>query len=270
MKNKFYKLYRWIYYLFGRHVADERDWLNKIPKLSNIEDFSKLGKFERFQLGKACDIPIDVDSLLCFNGIYLPESSGGVNKGDRLALAKLISYQKPMAILEIGTCIGSSLASIVLGSSNGVKICSVDIMDVNLDDSYWNQRGCSHRPREIVGILNNKIDVEFVQSDSLIFLKSCIEKFDFIFLDGLHSSDRVYLEISYALNCLNQGGYILLHDFFPKSKKYWDTPAIPGPYLAVQRLIQEGACVEFLPFQELPWETKNGTKFSSLCLLTGK
>ena len=121
-----------------------------------------------------------------------------------------------------------------------------------------------------IAILNNNIEGGFVKSDSLDFLKSCNKKFDFIFLDCLHSSDRVYLEIGYALNCLNQGGHILLHDFFPKSKKYWDTPAIPGPYLAVQRLIEEGASIEFLPFRELPWETKNGTKFSSLCLLTGK
>lgn len=43
------------------------------------------------------------------------------------------------------------------------------------------------------------------------------EKFDLIFIDGLHTGEQVLRDISNALNVLNPNGFILLHDMNPPS-----------------------------------------------------
>ena len=119
----------------------------------------------------------------------------------------------------------------------------------------------------------NKIEADnytkFVVSNSLDFFKNNSQKFDFIFLDGLHDAYMVYQEIPAALKHLNDGGFILLHDYFPNQKPLWSgIPPIVGPYLAVKRLKDEGVDLEVIPLGELPWATKLGTNMTSLALLT--
>jgi hypothetical protein len=43
-------------------------------------------------------------------------------------------------------------------------------------------------------------------------------KFDIIFIDGLHEAPQVYKDILNALECLNEGGTILCHDMLPTSE----------------------------------------------------
>lgn len=43
------------------------------------------------------------------------------------------------------------------------------------------------------------------------------EKFDIIFIDGLHEADQVYRDIVNALKFLNEGGAIVCHDMNPLS-----------------------------------------------------
>lgn len=43
------------------------------------------------------------------------------------------------------------------------------------------------------------------------------EKFDFVFVDGLHEHDQVRRDVENALRCLNPGGYIALHDMLPRN-----------------------------------------------------
>lgn len=47
------------------------------------------------------------------------------------------------------------------------------------------------------------------------FFKSNIEKFDVIFIDGLHHADQVLKDINNSLQCLNNNGYIICHDLDP-------------------------------------------------------
>lgn len=53
----------------------------------------------------------------------------------------------------------------------------------------------------------------FMSSDE--FFASNKEKFDVIFIDGLHHCDQVYVDIKNSLNSLNTGGYIVCHDLNP-------------------------------------------------------
>lgn len=50
------------------------------------------------------------------------------------------------------------------------------------------------------------------------------EKFDIVFIDGLHEHNQVYKDIQNSLKFLNPNGVIILHDCMPKNEKMqlWD------------------------------------------------
>ena len=111
----------------------------------------------------------------------------------------------------------------------------------------------------------------FETADSLQYLRSCRQEFDLIFLDGWHASQRVYQEMPLALNKLNRGGFIILHDYFPHLKPLWsDGSLTAGPFLALERLRREGLAVEVLEFGELPWPTKLDSHATSLAFVIAK
>ena len=63
------------------------------------------------------------------------------------------------------------------------------------------------------------------------FFKNNSDKFDLIFIDGLHIYDQVKKDILNSLDVLNEKGFILLHDCFPlkyldqavpRAQKHWN------------------------------------------------
>lgn len=56
------------------------------------------------------------------------------------------------------------------------------------------------------------------------FFEQNSEKFDIIFIDGLHHADQVYRDIKNAQSCLNVGGTIVLHDCNPTEKEWQEVP----------------------------------------------
>jgi hypothetical protein len=50
------------------------------------------------------------------------------------------------------------------------------------------------------------------------FFKQNEEKFDVVFIDGLHMSEQVYLDILNSLDVLNENGVIICHDMNPHSE----------------------------------------------------
>jgi cephalosporin hydroxylase len=207
--------------------------------------------------------------------LSLPENTGGVNSGDQRAIAYLVWHFKPLRILEIGTHIGCSTVHLAIAHRelnldiNSSKIITVDIKDVN--DSIerpWLSYSSKFSPIELVNKINYT-GVEFVSSPSIDYLNGSNEIFDFIFLDGGHSAKLVYNELPLASRLLAPNGVILLHDYFPLNKPIWDDRSvIPGPYLATQRLINEGNKIKITPLGNLPWPTKKGTNLTSLAICT--
>ena len=63
-----------------------------------------------------------------------------------------------------------------------------------------------------------------VRKTSDAYFKDCNDKFDCIFIDGLHTYSQVIKDINNSLNILNHGGIILLHDCLPNN--YFDQ-AVP-------------------------------------------
>lgn len=51
--------------------------------------------------------------------------------------------------------------------------------------------------------------------NAFAIIKNKNKKYDIIFIDGLHSANQVYIDIINSLSCLNENGYILVHDCNP-------------------------------------------------------
>jgi predicted O-methyltransferase YrrM len=206
----------------------------------------------------------------------IPDATGGVNPGDRRAINYLIGYLKPKNTLEIGTHIGAStlyIASALYHSMSKNQqtphLATLDIRDVNSTfEKPWLQYGSRFSPLEMLKQLDFDQFVTFITDKSLTYLRTTSQKFDFIFLDGNHTASMVYQEIPAALKLLNNNGVILLHDYYPGNQPLWSNDhVIKGPYLAVERLIEEGADITVLPLGDLPWETKLNSHTTSLALL---
>jgi SAM-dependent methyltransferase len=56
------------------------------------------------------------------------------------------------------------------------------------------------------------------------FFENNKKTFDIVFIDGLHHADQVQKDFNNALDCLNPGGCILLHDTNPEYEQYTVVP----------------------------------------------
>ena len=70
---------------------------------------------------------------------------------------------------------------------------------------------CDHK----VGVDVNPVTTFCGSSDE--FFKMNNERFDLIFIDGLHTEQQVLKDIRNAFTCLTEGGVIILHDCLPAS-----------------------------------------------------
>lgn len=59
----------------------------------------------------------------------------------------------------------------------------------------------------------------FCKMTSDLYFKMFKEKFDLIFIDGLHHSEQVYKDIKNALKCLTECGIIVCHDMNPQKEE---------------------------------------------------
>lgn len=201
-------------------------------------------------------------------------SSGALNQGDRRALYCLIRHFKPRRVLEIGTHLGSSTlyisAALKRNAEEGApgQLLTVDVVDVNAPNAAWARVGALRTPLQMLEEFGTADLVRFHVADSLEFLRNNQERFDFCFLDGNHSAKWVYNEVQLVQRALQPGSLVLLHDFFPDAKPLWENKtALPGPWMAIDRLRREGAAIEVLPLGALPWPTKARTSITSLALL---
>lgn len=69
--------------------------------------------------------------------------------------------------------------------------------------------------------VNSKATIYSTSDD---FFKKNLEKFDIIFIDGLHHDDQVYRDINNSLAILNSGGYIVCHDMNPTEEIFQRRP----------------------------------------------
>jgi predicted O-methyltransferase YrrM len=241
--------------------------------LAPLRDFDRKAAFERADLA---DEWRAVEERIATLGIS--NRAGGVNPGDRRALYYLLKHLRPRSVLEVGTHVGAStvhistaLAALSAASQEPRQLTTVDIVDVNDPvGKPWLALGSAHSPAAMIEKLGHSGLVTFVAKSSLDYLAEGDQRFDLIFLDGFHTATHVLKEIPAALGKLAQGGYVLLHDYYPNQRPLWaDGHVERGPFLACEKLRNAGAAIEVLPFGALPWPTKVGSNVTSLALLGG-
>lgn len=63
-----------------------------------------------------------------------------------------------------------------------------------------------------------KNTTHYISSDE--YFRKFDEKFDIIYVDGLHHHEQCYVDILNAIKCLNEGGIIVVDDIYPKDEKH--------------------------------------------------
>ena len=105
----------------------------------------------------------------------------------------------------------SKIINTIIGERNLSEKVAVDVV---------NSLNASSQPK--VGVLNimHKIGVDPVSGGNIrktsdVFFKDNNEKFDLIFIDGLHIYNQVKKDILNSIKFLNDNGLILVHDCMP-------------------------------------------------------
>lgn len=65
-------------------------------------------------------------------------------------------------------------------------------------------------------------DLFAITSDE--FFSINISKYDLIFIDGLHHANQVKRDFENSLQCLNDNGFIVIHDTLPEKEEYTHVP----------------------------------------------
>jgi predicted O-methyltransferase YrrM len=257
-------------------ISRERQKLSRIPRATfDVKSLRSLSRaevetaFTDEAIKKAWCRDLElVNQVMPYEDIY-----GGVCPGERRAIYQLIAWVKPRRVLEIGTHIGASTLMIAQALKShagpGGQLLTGDILDVNNPEQGAFRSLGTLPPRDALRELGLQDRVRFEAKPALQLMRSLDQKFDFVFLDGDHSAAAVYKEVSVALDILAPHGLILLHDFYPKGKKiYPNGMIVPGPFLAAQRIHSELPTLNFVTLGELPWETKQGVRQTSLALVS--
>tara|TARA_B110000037_G_scaffold119870_1_gene137016 strand:- start:1 stop:681 length:681 start_codon:yes stop_codon:yes gene_type:complete len=83
--------------------------------------------------------------------------------------------------------------------------------------------------------ISNKVGVDPISGGTIRktsddFFKNNKEKFDIIFIDGLHHYEQVIKDINNAINILNDNGHILVHDCLPRTIAHQAIPRYRGSW----------------------------------------
>lgn len=77
-----------------------------------------------------------------------------------------------------------------------------------------------------VGVDPDRSSKATIYQTSDLFFSLNTEKFDLIFIDGLHISEQVEKDILNAMQCLSLGGTIVCHDMNPVTEKMQRVPRV--------------------------------------------
>jgi len=218
-----------------------------------------------------------VEAIVAATG-NVPGLRSSSKRPTQFGLYFLVRGINARTVLEIGTNLGCSAGFMGLGLARNYelspgepsRLVTIDQLDVNdATVNLWGQAGSPISPAQFVEKIGCRDIVEFVTARSVDYMKSCTETFDLIFLDGSHDACDVYQELPEALRLINAGGVVALHDYNPLYGAWEPVDRrIPGPFLAVQRFLNEGTRFRVLPVV-IPWWPKEGApRPLNLVLLT--
>jgi len=97
----------------------------------------------------------------------------------------------------------SATSFLEVGFQQGINFAQINCTNKLAVDPY----PTTHHPQCIV-----------MTSDD--FFATNLNKFDVIFIDGLHTYEQVKIDFENSIKALNEGGVICLHDTSPKNEEY--------------------------------------------------
>ena len=103
------------------------------------------------------------------------------------------------------------------------KIKAKSYLEIGVDKAInFNNIICNYK----VGVDPNPKSFASHKISSDDFFDSNSERFDVVFIDGLHHASQVYKDIVNSLMILNDPGYIVCHDMLPPSEEYQIIPPV--------------------------------------------
>lgn len=133
-------------------------------------------------------------------------------------LAKLIQRLRPSTMLTIGALFGTTEAYVLQCCEGRDFLRAITICDLDISDYNSQRDNGSLMYRNICGTTFGAFDNTFTMirgSSRWAEVKSRIAAcgpYDLAFVDGEHTADAVYEDISTAAESLSPGGTILVHD----------------------------------------------------------
>lgn len=110
----------------------------------------------------------------------------------------------------------SELINIIIKKTNAKKYLEIGVYNgIN-----FNLINCNYK----VGVDPDQTSTATFHLSSDVFFSQNKEKFDVIFIDGLHYADQVYKDILNSLKFLNDGGHIVCHDMNPTLEQHQIIP----------------------------------------------
>lgn len=93
-------------------------------------------------------------------------------------------------------------------------------LEIGVRDSRENFNLVNVDPENKIGVDPDPITpVKYrMKSDEYFKLNQENNKFDMVFVDGLHTYEQAYLDVIHSLYCLNDNGFIIMHDCNPPTE----------------------------------------------------
>lgn len=246
----------WVMYLDDDDYLSDKNAISEAVKTIKNEDSLVLWRIFSSQrvvpndrnFGKPpvnCDIG---NNGFMFHSKHLPLVNWEpYRKGNYRVAAALYKKLKPEWIdkLFASTQIETGVAGLGHGLDKGFymennKATRIDIINSFIDQRGYKkyleigvQKGISFagvRCKSKTGVDPDEKSAATIKLTSDQFFAENNDTFDIIFLDGLHEAPQVIKDIKNALDVLNEGGVIVMHDCLPTSKAMQEVPRIQGEW----------------------------------------
>ncbi|HVW17958.1 MAG TPA: class I SAM-dependent methyltransferase [Solirubrobacteraceae bacterium] len=167
-----------------------------------------------------------------------PEDDSAVGDAEARYLHELVVRLAPTATLEVGCGLGKSAAAI-MAATTGRHIV-IDPFQDNYD-----RRGISNIERAGFG---ERLD--FIAEPSHVALPRLLaegRRFDFVFIDGSHRFDDIFVDFYYADHLLTPGGVVVFDDLWMRTARlvlafirtnrpdYTEVPDVPRTFATVRK-----------------------------------
>src|ERR1700733_484438 len=169
---------------------------------------------------------------------------GNVSDFEIDVINRLVKYNDPKTIFEIGTFDGRTTLNMASHSGQDARVFTLDLPPSSIDETALTidagDRLFIDKPASGIRFVGTDVAHKIKQlfGDSATFdFSSFAGKIDFLFVDGSHSYEYVIKDSLTALNLIKPNGIILWHDYVPEGPTPWPglTRALHQMYISDTR-----------------------------------